>query len=490
MEQIKISIANGWMPDLSLENIAKNNGLYKAHNILPAREGYVPILDKTEYNGTALNDKILNGTYTRDYEGQYYNFAGTFSKLYKYTRTTLEDVTRASGDYVCSGWQFAQYGDWLVATNFLDDMQVLKDFDSGTFAALGGSPPKAKFLILAGSHLVAAYLDESGTISSKKIAWCAAEDVEDWTPSSITGAGAQDFPALSGNITGLGSLGRDFVVAAENSLTIGRYSGGVFTYNFEINAINNIGCYFPNTFISLGDRVFFWSKYSIYSFDGRQCTEIGQFIKDDIFTDNLTLYGESIRVAEDKEKGLILWCYPSASSTGAADKLLIYDVYNKRFTTADMTCDSIFMGAAPELQLDDLETTLTDSLDLLTDSDYWYASKIRPMIGATDYKINYLGGSALTAEIETGEFGSYPARISVRKAKLPIIGSGAAATVTVKHRYSQLESQSSATSRTMKSDGSVDLRASDRYLALNFTASGFTKITTDIDLKYLVSGRR
>jgi len=148
------------------------------------------------------------------------------------------------------------------------------------------------------------------------------------------------------------------------------------------------------------------------------------------------------------------------------------------------------MGATGGELVDDLTTTLIDDCTRKIDEDSWYNKEIVPMVGDTDYKVKTLTGSNLTAEIETGEGSEDPYRLHISKAYLPIEGVGSTCTVTVKHRYSDLAAQSSASSASMKSDGSVDLRTTNRRLAINFTAASFTKINTEIEAMITQEGGR
>lgn len=491
MPKIKIPIHAGWMPDAFKTDVAKLGGLVTANNVLPVQGAYVPILDKAEHNSNALTGTPLNGTYAQDTSGQYYNYVGTTSKLYRFDSVTLTDITRASGgNYTSTEWAFQRYGTWMIATNFNDDPQVLKGFTADNFQALGGSPPKARYVLLNSGHLIFANLDESGTLYPKKLTWSARESIEDYTPSLTTGADSQEFPDMDGNITGLGSIGDAFVIAAENSLSVGYYIGGVYTFGFKTNAIQNIGCFYPRSFISVGDKVFFWSKESIYMFDGTNIVDIGKPIKKHFFASvNMALL-EKISVSQDKDNGLILWSYVSTDSETVPDKVLVYNWIENRFTTFDLSCECIFSAATGGLILDNLDTTLIDDLEYLIDAGYWFSKDIQPIIAFTDNKLYSFAGSALTTEIETGELVDLPNKLFISKAYLPLEGASTTGSVTVKHRNTGIAAQSSSTASSIKSDGTVDLRTTNRCLSLNASLSSYTKIGNIIEAEIASAGGR
>ncbi len=490
MEKMTLGIDNGWMPDLSDKDIIKNKGLKIAKNVLPIRGAYYPVETPSTYNSTALNTTILSGVTAQDSQGLYHNYAGTLTKLYRFNDYALTDVTRTSGAYSGGRWSWAEYGEWLIATNYSDEPQVLKGHTADNFEDLGGTPPYGKFALMNSGHLIFANLIESGTSYPKKIRWCALEDVEDWTIPSTTGAGSQDFPDMIGNITGIGSIGDMFVVAAENSLSVGYYIGGRYTFGFKRNIIKGIGCYYPSSFISVGDKVFFWGKESIYSYDGESFIEIGIDIKYSVFNSLTQRYGNRVTAAQDKINGLIFWTFPSSSSDGEADNILVYNWFKNTFSVIETDSNCIFMAASGGILLDSLTDTLIDTYDELIDSEFFLSKTLEPMIGGTDHKIYSFNGTVMDAEIETGEISEEPKIIHVSKVKIPITGVGATAEGKIKHRYADTDEVLSNNFIAASNDTSINTRTTDRRVAINFLARNFEKINPIIDIEYIIDGER
>lgn len=491
MKNSTINISGGWMPDLPDEEIIRRGGLVKAKNILPIRKAYYAINTELVYNDTAFNAFIINGVAVQDSAGLYHNYAGTLTKLYRFNDSILTDVTRTSGDYVGVRWSFAEYGEWLVATNFGNAVQVIKGHSEANFEDLGGSPPNAKFALVNSGHLILAHLIVDGVVYPKKIIYSATENIESWTASLTTGAGSQDFPDMIGIITGMGAIGSNFVVAAENSLTVGYYIGGQYTYGFRRNVVEGIGCYYPNSFISIGEIVFFWGKESIYSFDGSVLEEIGKYIKHSIFNSTMLRYGNSIKVAQDKINGLVFWTYPTSGSSGEATRLLIYNYIDKLFTVAHVSSTSIFMGATGGILLDTLTTTLIDTSTELIDSEHFNSKTLQPMIAGTDKKIYTSGGSSVyEAEIETAELSDHPNCMRINEAQLFVEGVGSRGLCTVKYRDSKTEESTSSKGAIIKKDCSVDLRTTAKRIALNYKINNYEKIDMSINIKHTNRGIR
>lgn len=489
MSKITIPIHAGWTPDLTPEDTLKAGGLQVCNNIMPVNKYYEPVKDKLEYNSSALTGTVLNGIYAQGTDGQYYNFAGTSTKLYRFTRSTLTDVTRASGgDYTSTFWNFAEYGSWLIATDYNDAVQVIKGFDSANFQALGGTPPKAKFCVINNTHLVLGFVND-GTEYPKKLVWSARENAEDFTASLITGAGSQNLPDIIGNITGLGNFGENFVIASENSVSIAYFTGTKTTFDFQINAVKNIGCFYPQSFISIGSAVFFWGKDSIYMFNG-QIKDIGENLRNSVLGGINIQYSNRITVTHNKDKKLIIWAYPTTSSTGSPDRLLFYNYAENRWSYATLTVDSIFMGAIGGIFIDDLTTTLIDDCNVLIDSNYWLNNNIVPIVGDTDSKLKTLDGSNLTSEFQSGEFVSEPSVLTTTKAYVPIESLTGSGTITVKHRKTTIDGYTDSSAFSIKSDGRADMRATNRRLALNLSASGFARMGNEIEAEGVEVAKR
>lgn len=489
--KIKVPIGAGWTPDLTRREILKVGGLYTAKNILPIQKSYHTLMDKTVYNTTACAGTPINGTFAQDTDGIYYSFLGTSTKLYRFDDTNMIDISRAAGGaYTASSWSFTEYGAWLIAANLADDIQVLKDLTGANFVALGGSPSKARYILLNHGHLILAHLDESGTIYPKKIQYSAREDIEDWTASLTTGAGSQNFPDMKGIITGLGSIGDAFVIASEDSLTVGYYVGGTYSFAFERNIVQNIGCFYPASFVSIGSKVFFWGKYGIYSFDGNTLTDISANIKKTFFPLINIGYSEKIKIALDLENTLVMWAFPSTESSGSPNRILTYNWSENKFTLIYIDVECLFTASTGGILADSLTTTLIDDVDYLVDSNYWLGKSIQPMCVDSNNKVNIFTGAALTAELETGEMAELPYMIHVQRAYLPLEGTSSSGNVKVKHRYATIDALTTSAASTIKTDGSVDLRTNNRFLSLYLTLSDFTKLGNEIEALGKTTGKR
>ena len=112
------------------------------------------------------------------------------------------------------------------------------------------------------------------------------------------------------------------------------------------------------------------------------------------------------------------------------------------------------------------------------------------MVGDTDGLIKTLDGNPLTAELETGELVSEPSIMMVSRAYIPIYNLTGSGQITVKHRKSTIDTQTSSSASSIKSDGRVDLRTSNRRIALNLQATNFSKLGNTLEAEGVETAKR
>src|SRR5262249_42531856 len=152
--------------------------LQDAKNVYATKIGYGPIASLSAVSSSALPTKCLGAVTVRDSNGNYQTFAGTATKLWKWVAGAWSDYSGAAysvndGDY----WSFALFGSKLIACNINDVPQVI-DIDTGAtnFSALGGSPPKARYVQVVGDFVILACLNGN----NRKLRNSAINDATGW----------------------------------------------------------------------------------------------------------------------------------------------------------------------------------------------------------------------------------------------------------------------------------------------------------------------
>ena len=112
-------------------------------------------------------------------------------------------LTGGSGDCISYAFPLLSGEKIVVFTNGID--AIRKCSITGSDANLGGTPPKAKFVINLGSYLLLANItdDGAGNEYSARVQWCDTGDPENWTTGN---AGSIDLVEDAGDITGTGNV--------------------------------------------------------------------------------------------------------------------------------------------------------------------------------------------------------------------------------------------------------------------------------------------
>src|SRR4051812_30416537 len=152
-----------WEPDSSGIDARDDAGrviLQTARNVYPTKTGYGPVPNLSAITPSLLSasgEVCVGLAFARQSSGGYLIFAGTRAGLFMYDsgNQSWTPVSRPSGgpynvstdDY----WSFAQFGTQLIAVNIHDDPQVINvDNPLSKFAALPGSPPRARYVTVVG----------------------------------------------------------------------------------------------------------------------------------------------------------------------------------------------------------------------------------------------------------------------------------------------------------------------------------------------------
>lgn len=375
--------------------------------------------------------------------------SGTHSMTYVYSALSAD-----------AQWQFAQFGNNVIAVQANVAPQVYNLASSSAFADLGGSPPQAAYVSIVGRFVVL-----SGLLSNPyRIHWSALNDITNWSTAE---SDSQDFP--DGGIV-RGVAGGEFgVVFQDQSIRRMSYIPGS-TFTFQIERIAEAkGLFGPYSIVRAGDRVFFHSAQGFHQIlPGGLPTQIGREKVDRSVFDEIDK--NSLRYfigAADPRSTKVYWAYKTAnSSADAYDKIIGYDYLLERFFPLEMSGQYLMGLSQPGLTLESLDD-LSASLDDLASSLDSFGVSTTPLLSqfGTGDTLGFFSGSTLEATMETSEQGTDGRRIFCRGFR-PITD---AATVYGYVRYRETvtalpttSGESLISSRT----GRCDLRRSARYQRL------------------------
>jgi hypothetical protein len=381
-----------WEPDSAG---VETGTLLVAKNVYPAKVGYIPISSLSAITSTPLPDRCVGAISVRTSAGGFLIFAGTTSKLYKYQAGTWIDYTRVSGgNYsvpVDEFWSFAIFGSKLIAVNINDDAQVI-DVDTGAtaFAALAGTPPKARYATVVGSFVVLGCLSSD----NRAVRNSAIEDETGWTVGTSL-CDEQTFPD-GGRVTGI--AGGEFgYVAQERVLRRMIFQpGNDIAFRFE-RIESERGCAAGYGLIATGGVAYFPSNDGFYAYGPNGLVPIGAQRVNKWFRSNSdTTRFFSVLAFADPYAPRICWAFYNSGGSTYFDRVIIYDWNLDRWSYMEVTAQywaSITTAGVTLEELDVYGDIDGGGIPYPFDSRAWEGGA--PVIGAFDSGglLSFLEGS-------------------------------------------------------------------------------------------------
>jgi hypothetical protein len=403
-----------WLPDIDDLNSTTTP---VASGCLPTSRGWGPWPSLSAISA-AVGGVVRGAFMARTSTGSAVAFAGTVDKLYKLSGTTWTDVSGGLTFHLPADnyWSFDQQDNKIYAVN-AGDAPVVATVDGGNFAALGGSPPTARYCKSVGGFLFLMDLSAptgaipplSGRI---QFAWSAYRDPAFWTygqRSSDTGTlpSGGFIMGMSSPETGLliqqNAVNRfvrvndrrvwDFATIESQQGTRSPYSivehqGVIYYYGIDGFIASNAGAFSQETGVEVVDE---WFKANA----------------------NPSRLG-AILGALDPTRPRLWWLFPTAvgNSGYTLDHVIGFDVQLKRFFHGPVACTTIFKAATSGTSLDALGTPgrgyTIDNVPYSLDSDVWQGGV--PQIGGFDaaQKLGFFSGLPMEALLKTGRLELIP----------------------------------------------------------------------------------
>lgn len=478
-----------WLPDLGDTN---NPGALVATNVIPAADGYRPYPSLQTISTNAISAYARGAISIKSSGGSSYVYAGSATKLYVLSTAVWTDATRlAGGDYSTATqdmWEFAQWGEMVIATNYTDDVQQIT-VGGANFAVLSGSPPKARHLAVVRDFVVLANIND-GTERTRTVRWSGFGDETKWTTSPLTQSDSQELP-------GGGRIVR--VIGGERGVIFSEYGIWEMVYEgpptvFQFNAISTEkGAISPGGVVDAGDGViFFIGLDDFYVLGGREIKSIGaNKVARTFFADLDASYAYRISGAIDKRRSVVVWSYPgNASSSGQPNKTIIYHWPSGKWASGTSVVNSLYSFLSPGYTLDTLDT-LSSSLDALEaslDSPVYQGGQLSlGAFNSTHYGAT-LSGSPEDAVIDTTEVQEEGAIMQITEC-FPIV-EGGTTTVQHGHRYLPNASVTWESAVSQNTVGSYPLRMIDRFHRLRLNITGDWTKAKEVQANVITAGER
>ena len=464
-----------WMPDQP----SVVDSLKDATNVVPLSVGYEYFPTSVNYS-KAASEPLLN-VFAGKFNNSTQLFAGGATKLFQFDGATLDlDDVSKSGGYGATCWNFAQFGNTILAVNNANKVQAWTMGTSTAFADVAAAAPVAKYITIVRDFVVTANLD--GGTNPNKVQWSDINDETDWTSG---GASQADFQIISdgGNITGLtgGEFGLVFLERAVVRMT---YIGSPYFFQFDTIS-RNLGCITGGSVSQYRNMSYFLSDNGFYSCDGQAITPIGSNKVDNYFWDNVDINKiDTISSAVDPDKKLVVWNYPNISN---GRSLIIYNWQVNKWSQANTTTDYIASAATSGITLEGLDVYGTlDSLTTSLDSRLWAGGKYL-FAGVTGAYISTFTGANAPPRLETSDIEQgYNSVVTLVR---PQIDNGSCqVAVASRKQLDDTITFSSLVSET--SEGRVSLRSAGRYHRFVIIPNGLWTNAIGIDVEAQPQGTR
>lgn len=360
-----------WLPDLPPVD---NPGALTALNCIPlTTRSYGPWKLPATLSSNALDTRPLGAFSSTAYNGSVFTFAGDAEKLYRYSADSFSDVSRTAGyatatNYytsVSAAWDFEQFNNICLATNYSDEIQAWTLGTSSAFADLASSAPKGKYLATVGDFLVVANTDDSFDGQIPLRLWWSpigSPGTDDWGNTNLQ----SDFRTLPSGRQITGITGGEYgVIFCERSIYRMTYAGPPVIFSID-EIEKDKGCIAPGSIAQKGETRFYLAEDGFQMMRGTQSVPIGaQKIDRDFFNDlDASNIGRIISAIDDVRK-LYLVAYPGNGSTsGRPNKILVFNYEIGRWSNVNQQLDFIQSLRGESLTVEALGAIYTATEDI------------------------------------------------------------------------------------------------------------------------------
>ena len=245
-------------------------------------------------------------------------YFGTLSTLYRSVAlspaaavgTGFSAEAQETSTHPAGHWAFVPWGEWMLASNGTDPVQVRKG--TGNFAPLleGGTGAlpftRARLLARSGPHVLAANFNNGPS----EIRWCSADDIESWYPATTNTAGEYTIRDTDSELIAWKPLGDRLAVYTRDAMYTISYIGAPFVFSV-LPALNGIGAWGQESVASVGRENYGWGPSGFFQTDGTQFQYIADAsIKNWVSTRAWEAQASKIVAFNNEKKHRVEWYYP------------------------------------------------------------------------------------------------------------------------------------------------------------------------------------
>ena len=479
-----------WLPDMPDSTGQETLNLDSALNVYSSTTGYAPFPKASIISSGTEDGEDINKLFLAKKDELILAFSGTDKNIYLYNNligrgASSKKVSKAGGyTNPTVAWDFASFGDTVIATNGADKIQRYVVGDNGNFADISQAPV-CNTIAIVRDFVFAGYCDGD----SQKVQWSDLNNESVWQSSDSNQADFQILPTGGAvkAITG-GEFG---IILQEKAITRASYIGTPLVFQFD-QISDNTGCLTGKSAIQYSGTTYFLSESGFMACDGSTVKNIGSGKINNWFFESLdSTQLETMDVAIDPLKNLIVWNYPTTGRIPTDDErqLIMYNYETGRWTSGSTKSQVVAQLATQGRSLDSLVSdyptldTMPLSLDspLFIGGEFAFCGAIKDKV--CTFNLHNESTYLTTSDIEQGVF-------SVATLAMPIVENGSA-TFQVASRNNLNQNIVWSTDSVTSPENRADLRSGGRYhrLRVKPTGAGWTH-AIGFDLTVTPQGQR
>ena len=240
-------------------------------------------------------------------------------------------------------WSIVQYGQSVLATNGVDEVQYLADITTGLFVDLseaGGDLPssfRAQILHKLGPFIIAFNTDNDNT----EARWCSEDNVLNWLPIAQNSARDINLRDMNSSIKCVVEFGNSLLVVGSTRAHLFQFIGPPFFFGAQ-KYIDGIGAVGKNALTEGGRMIYGFSPHGLYITDGTEKQYIDEPSMHSFIFESDNKYdktrAELVCVWEDAIDDEIYFSYPTIDGSGFTvsfnPKLQVWSMHNYWRTAA------------------------------------------------------------------------------------------------------------------------------------------------------------
>lgn len=421
-----------WRPDEAMFGVGTISSL---KNVQPDTNGFNPVSEFLPITAPIEEDgkpAVITGSKSFLLsDGRFVTVAGTDKNLYLLEVAEWASVSK-SGGYNGQGqpWQFAMYGDLILATNYHDPVQCL-DLSAETPMCedMSSTAPRATCIAVVNEFVVLGNTyDSYDDARPSRIWWGPIGDPRgEWIPNQTTMCDYQDLGlgVYVVNIIG-GENGKIF---SRTAITQMSFIGSPQIFQFDTIDPER-GCVGINALTSVGDVIYFLASDGFFTMSNTTAAQIGLNKVDKYVLDRYAggVVQEAKCIADPVNK-CIWWAIPKESLEPREvllNEVLIYHYPSGRWGSAENNMVLLHEFYTKGYSLDELDTIseILDQLPFPLDSVMYKGGS--PVVGGFDTsgRLCYSYGNPLPAELITGDIplGDHQKRAWIGRLRMGIDG--------------------------------------------------------------------